>query len=52
MTLTKLTTKPVSFKFSTVPGYFLQDEPTTDPQTFDYVSSSTLNVDDILGQNY
>ncbi|KAJ5390481.1 phosphoglycerate mutase [Penicillium cataractarum] len=36
MTLTKLTTEPDSFKFSTVPGYFLQDEPTTDPDTFDY----------------
>ncbi|KAA8647149.1 hypothetical protein EYZ11_009895 [Aspergillus tanneri] len=28
------------FEFSTVQGYFLQDEPTTDPDTFDYVSSN------------
>jgi hypothetical protein len=25
-------------RLSTVTGYFLQDEPTTDPDTFDYVS--------------
>lgn len=24
-------------EFSTVSGYFMQDEPTTDPSTFDYV---------------
>lgn len=27
-----------TFKYSTVAGYFLQDEPSTDPDTFDYVS--------------
>jgi hypothetical protein len=27
-----------SFVFSTEAGYFLQDEPFTDPDTFDYVS--------------
>lgn len=26
------------FRFSTVPGFFLQDEEPTDPSTFDYVS--------------
>ncbi|OOQ86498.1 phosphoglycerate mutase family protein [Penicillium brasilianum] len=40
MTITKLTTELASFKFSTVPGYFLQDEPTTDPDTFDYSSQN------------
>lgn len=32
------------FQFSTVPGYFLQDDPNTDPEKFDYVRSpaSTL----------
>lgn len=24
-------------KYSSVPGYFLQDDPNTDPSTFDYV---------------
>ncbi|KAB8233055.1 histidine phosphatase superfamily [Aspergillus alliaceus] len=28
------------FKFSTVTGYFLQDEPDTDPENFDYVTSN------------
>lgn len=30
--------EPLKFTFSTVTGYFLQDEPSTDPDTFDYVS--------------
>jgi hypothetical protein len=30
-------TQSAQFKFSTVPGFFLQDEPDTDPATFDYV---------------
>lgn len=39
MTIPQPGSSPEShFKFSTVPGYFLQDEPTTDPDTFDYVS--------------
>ncbi|KAJ5174668.1 uncharacterized protein N7482_000545 [Penicillium canariense] len=38
MTLTHLPVEPVSFKFSTVTGYFIQDEPTTDPATFDYAA--------------
>ena len=28
---------PYSIKYSTVEGYFLQDDPATDPETFDYV---------------
>ncbi|CEJ56085.1 hypothetical protein PMG11_02308 [Penicillium brasilianum] len=40
MTITKLTTELASFKFSTVSGYFLQDEPSTDPDTFDYSSQN------------
>ncbi|KAF7719718.1 Uncharacterized protein PECH_008904 [Penicillium ucsense] len=28
------------FSFRTVPGFFLQDEPTTDPDTFDYSSTN------------
>ncbi|KAJ5709464.1 hypothetical protein N7493_010798 [Penicillium malachiteum] len=33
-------TQSTTFKFSAVPGFFLQDEPTTDPATFDYASSN------------
>ncbi|KAJ5645082.1 hypothetical protein N7507_011093 [Penicillium longicatenatum] len=33
-------TQSAQFKFSTVPGFFLQDEPDTDPATFDYVESN------------
>ncbi|KAJ5888547.1 hypothetical protein N7495_008588 [Penicillium taxi] len=29
--------EPGTFSFSTVPGYFLQDESSTDPDSFDYV---------------
>ncbi|KAJ5647925.1 hypothetical protein N7490_004297 [Penicillium lividum] len=29
-------TQSAAFKFSTVPGFFLQDEPETDPSTFNY----------------
>ncbi|KAL4788624.1 histidine phosphatase superfamily [Aspergillus varians] len=32
--------QPFHFRFSTVPGIFLQDEDTTDPDIFDYVSSN------------
>ncbi|OKP13834.1 hypothetical protein PENSUB_409 [Penicillium subrubescens] len=46
MTLTKLSTEPASFKFSTVPGCFLQDEPSTDPDTFDYEYWSLLDGDE------
>jgi hypothetical protein len=30
-----------SIEYSTVSGYFLQDETATDPSTFDYVSDRT-----------
>ncbi|KAJ5643524.1 uncharacterized protein N7484_006031 [Penicillium longicatenatum] len=33
-------TQSAQFKFSTVTGFFLQDEPDTDPATFDYVESN------------
>ncbi|KAJ5735262.1 uncharacterized protein N7483_000387 [Penicillium malachiteum] len=33
-------TQSTTFKFSAVPGFFLQDEPTTDPATFDYAASN------------
>ncbi|KAJ5266868.1 hypothetical protein N7478_009676 [Penicillium angulare] len=33
-------TKSTPFKFSTVSGFFLQDEPDTDPSTFDYSKSN------------
>ncbi|KAJ5925652.1 hypothetical protein N7454_008291 [Penicillium verhagenii] len=33
-------THPAPFKFSTVPGFFLQDELNTDPATFDYSESN------------
>ncbi|KAJ5211886.1 uncharacterized protein N7498_003532 [Penicillium cinerascens] len=34
-----------TFKYSTVTGYFLQDEPSTDPDTFDYVASNFGLID-------
>ncbi|RJE18495.1 hypothetical protein PHISCL_09171 [Aspergillus sclerotialis] len=41
MTIPQSGTPPDShFEFSTVTGYFLQDEATTDPDTFDYVESN------------
>ena len=30
-----------TINYSAVPGYFLQDEESTDPSTFDYVSTIT-----------
>ncbi|KAJ5780766.1 hypothetical protein N7457_005926 [Penicillium paradoxum] len=33
-------TSPPKFRFSTVTGYFSQDDPATDPDTFDYVKSN------------
>lgn len=35
------------FEYSTVTGYFLQDDPATDPADFDYVCfpSATLEID-------
>jgi hypothetical protein len=30
-------TSPPLLRFTTVTGYFLQDDPSTDPDTFDYV---------------
>ncbi|KAJ6096324.1 hypothetical protein N7486_007070 [Penicillium sp. IBT 16267x] len=35
-----MTQSSAHFKFSTVPGFFLQDEPDTDPANFDYVESN------------
>ncbi|KAJ5386081.1 hypothetical protein N7509_008622 [Penicillium cosmopolitanum] len=32
--------KATSFKLSTLAGYFLQDDPSTDPDTFDYAKSN------------
>ncbi|KAJ5574063.1 uncharacterized protein N7459_008490 [Penicillium hispanicum] len=32
--------EPAQFTFSTVKGYFLQDEPSTNPDTFDYAASN------------
>src|SRR4051794_2080114 len=29
----------LKYRYSTLPGYFLQDDPATDPATFDYVSN-------------
>ncbi|KAJ5124509.1 Histidine phosphatase superfamily clade-1, partial [Penicillium bovifimosum] len=37
-TLAIMTIAP-QFRITAVPGYFLQDDPTTDPDTFDYVKS-------------
>lgn len=34
---------PSQFKFSTVTGFFLQDEPSTDPSTIDYVSFQRIS---------
>jgi hypothetical protein len=33
--------EPTYLKYSTETGYFLQDEPGTDPKTFDFVSHLT-----------
>jgi broad specificity phosphatase PhoE len=33
------------YKYTTVTGYFLQDEPSTDPETFDYNSTSLGLID-------
>ena len=33
-----------SIKYSTVTGYFLQDETATDPSTFDYVSGRATRL--------
>jgi hypothetical protein len=30
------------FRITAVPGYFLQDDPTTDPDTFDYVRNPEI----------
>ena len=30
--------RPSYFNYTTITGYFLQDEPSTDPITFDFVS--------------
>lgn len=35
--------------YTTVTGYFLQDEPSTDPATFDYVSLVTLEEERVWG---
>jgi len=36
--------EPEYLKYSTVTGFFLQDEPTTDPVTFDYVCLAPLDL--------
>lgn len=41
--LSVLATVEASYlKYSTVPGYFLQDDSTTDVDSFDYVSPSVI----------
>ena len=32
----------MSVRYTTIPGYFLQDDPNTDPKTFDYVQNLVL----------
>jgi len=39
--------KQESFVFSTELGYFLQDEPSTDPDTLDYVSPTSTASKDV-----
>ncbi|RHZ53665.1 phosphoglycerate mutase family protein [Aspergillus thermomutatus] len=40
MMMAESNTSKSHLRLSTVTGYFLQDEPTTDPDTFDYVASN------------
>ncbi|GIC84488.1 histidine phosphatase family protein [Aspergillus udagawae] len=40
MMMAESVTSESHLRLSTVTGYFLQDEPTTDPDTFDYVTSN------------
>lgn len=35
---------PLLLRFTTVTGYFLQDDPATDPDTFDYVRYPNILV--------
>lgn len=35
---------PPLLRFTTVTGYFLQDDPATDPDTFDYVRDPNIIV--------
>lgn len=34
--------RPSYINYTTITGFFLQDDPTTDPSTFDYVSAPTV----------
>lgn len=34
------------YRFESVPGYFMQDEPETDPYTFDYVRQTNQPIHD------
>lgn len=44
MAIAEASSRPPScINYTTVTGYFLQDEPSTDPATFDYVSLSLCN---------
>jgi hypothetical protein len=37
-------TSPPLLRFTTVTGYFLQDDPSTDPDTFDYVRFEGVGI--------
>ena len=37
MAMTAEATRPSYINYTTITGYFLQDEPSTDPRTFNYV---------------
>ena len=48
MAMAEASSRPSScINYTTVTGYFLQDEPSTDPATFDYVSLSFCHFEDI-----
>jgi hypothetical protein len=38
-----MATSSHKYQFESVPGYFMQDDPETDPFTFDYVRQSLTN---------
>jgi hypothetical protein len=38
---------PVYIKYTTVTGYFLQDDPDSDPSTFDYVRKARYNLKEL-----
>jgi hypothetical protein len=39
------------YKYEAVTGYFLQDNPKTDPDTFEYASHSSLTYNKVLQSN-